>query len=174
MRPIAKASSPICKALGAPRLISARCAPVWTKPQRSEQLTARAARRSHRSPRTLAAALFGAGASSKTRARLEAWYQHIDFLDHSWQPAACAWSKSARQPTPMFCRRRTKRALRFSFGGRWRSNRHPEPETTRYALGAQSVQQRGSVEQRFFVVREHEERASRGASPVTSRALILY
>lgn len=123
-----------------------------------------------RSPQRLS---LGAGASSNTGARLEAAYQHIDFLDHSWELASGLRLEQKRQTAYAdVLLPPDERARRFSIGSVGEATDIQSLKTTRYALGAQSVQQHGSVEQRLSLQWEHEEREPLGASPVTSRALV--
>lgn len=123
-----------------------------------------------RSPQRLS---FGAGASSNTGARIEAAYQNVDFLDHSWELASGLRLEQKRQTAyaDIFLPP-DQRARRFSIGGMGEATDIQGLQTTRYAVGAQSVQQRGSVEQRLSLQWEHEARQSLSSLPIISRALV--
>lgn len=115
---------------------------------------------------------FGVGASSNTGARVEANYQHVDFLNQSLEFSSGLRLEQKKQTAyadllfPPDDRQR-----RNSLGGMLENTDIAGLKTSRYALGAQRVQQRGSVEQRLSLQWEHEERTPDASNPVISRAL---
>lgn len=123
-----------------------------------------------RSPRRMS---FGAGASSNTGARVEFNYHDADLLGHAWeldtglrleQKKQTAYADVFLPPDDRF--------RRNSVGVMAEATDIAGLKTERYAFGAQTVQQRGSVEQRLSLNWQHELREPDGAEAVTSRALV--
>ncbi len=118
-------------------------------------------------------ASFGAGASSNTGARVEFNYHDNDLLGHAWeldsglrleQKKQTAYADVFLPPDARF--------RRNSVGVMAEATDIAGLKTERYAFGAQTVQQRGSVEQRLSLNWQHELREPDGAEAVTSRALV--
>ena len=115
---------------------------------------------------------FGAGVSSNTGARVEASYQTPDLFGHAWSLESGLRLEQKKQTLfadvflPPDARNR-----RHSFGAMSERTDIENLKTDRYAFGVQSVQQRGSIEQRLSLGWQHERREPAGAQPVTSRAL---
>jgi translocation and assembly module TamA len=116
---------------------------------------------------------FGAGASSNTGARVEFNYHHANLLGRAWeldsglrleQKKQTAYADIFLPPDERF--------RRNSIGVMAEATDIAGLQTERYAFGAQTVQQRGSVEQRLSLNWQNELREPDGASPVTSRALV--
>lgn len=123
-----------------------------------------------RSPRRMA---FGAGASSNTGARVEFNYHDANLAGRAWeldtglrleQKKQTAYADVFLPPDPRF--------RRHSVGVMAERTDIAGLQTERYAFGAQTVQQRGSVEQRLSLNWQNELREPDGAEPVTSRALV--
>ncbi len=123
-----------------------------------------------RAPRRVS---FGAGASSNTGARVEFNYHDADLLGHAWeldtglrleQKKQTAYADVFLPPDDRF--------RRNSVGVMAEATDIAGLKTERYAFGAQTVQQRGSVEQRLSLNWQNELREPDGAEPVTSRALV--
>ncbi|MFN4342557.1 MAG: autotransporter assembly complex protein TamA [Azonexus sp.] len=123
-----------------------------------------------RSPRRMA---FGAGASSNTGARVEFNYHDANLAGRAWeldsglrleQKKQTAYADVFLPPDERF--------RRHSVGVMAERTDIAGLQTERYAFGAQTVQQRGSVEQRLSLNWQHEQRQPDGAEPVTSRALV--
>ncbi len=116
---------------------------------------------------------FGAGASSNTGARVEFNYHDANLFSRAWeldtglrleQKKQTAYADVFLPPDERF--------RRNSVGAMAEATDIAGLKTERYAFGAQTVQQRGSVEQRLSLNWQHELREPDGASPVTSRALV--
>ena len=116
---------------------------------------------------------FGAGASSNTGARVEFNYHDNDLLGRAWeldsglrleQKKQTAYADVFLPPDDRF--------RRNSVGVMAEATDIAGLKTERYAFGAQTVQQRGSVEQRLSLNWQHELREPDGAEAVTSRALV--
>lgn len=116
---------------------------------------------------------FGAGASSNTGARVEFNVHSSDLLGHAWeldsglrleQKKQTAYADVFLPPDGRF--------RRNSVGAMAETTDIAGLKTERYAFGAQTVQQRGSVEQRLSLNWQNELREPDGAEPVTSRALV--
>ena len=116
---------------------------------------------------------FGAGASSNTGARVEFNYHHANLLGRAWeldsglrleQKKQTAYADIFLPPDERF--------RRNSIGVMAEATDIAGLQTERYAFGAQTVQQRGSVEQRLSLNWQNELREPDGAAPVTSRALV--
>ncbi len=123
-----------------------------------------------RSPRRMA---FGAGASSNTGARVEFNYHDANLAGRAWeldsglrleQKKQTAYADVFLPPDERF--------RRHSVGVMAERTDIAGLQTERYAFGAQTVQQRGSVEQRLSLNWQHEQHQPDGAEPVTSRALV--
>ena len=116
---------------------------------------------------------FGAGASSNTGARVEFNYHTSDLLGQAWeldsglrveQKKQTAYADVFLPPDERF--------RRNSVGVMAEATDIAGLKTERYAFGAQTVQQRGSVEQRLSLNWQNELREPDGAEAVTSRALV--
>ncbi|MGB4063300.1 MAG: autotransporter assembly complex family protein [Azonexus sp.] len=116
---------------------------------------------------------FGAGASSNTGARVEVNYHTPNLLGRGWaldsglrfeQKRQTAYSDVFLPPD--------ERNRRHSFGIMAEAADIQGLKTERYAFGAQTVQQRGIVEQRLSLNWQEEKREASGASPQTARALV--
>jgi translocation and assembly module TamA len=116
---------------------------------------------------------FGAGASSNTGARVEMNYHTPNLLGRGWaldsglrleQKKQTAYSDVFLPPD--------ERNRRHSFGIMAEAADIQGLKTERYAFGAQTVQQRGIVEQRLSLNWQEEKREASGASPQTARALV--
>lgn len=116
---------------------------------------------------------FGAGISSNTGARVEASYQTPDLLGRAWSLESGLRLEQKRQTlfADVFLPPDDGNR-RHSFGAMSQRTDIEDLKTDRYAFGVQSVQQRGSVEQRLSLSWQHEQREPAGAMPVTSRALV--
>ncbi len=116
---------------------------------------------------------FGMGASSNTGARVEAAYQTPNFFNQAWEFNSGLRLEQKKQTLygdvflPPDARQR-----RHSIGAMVDASDIEGLKTSRYAFGAQSVQQRGSIEQRLSLSWQEEIRDPEGASRVTSRALV--
>ncbi len=116
---------------------------------------------------------FGAGASSNTGARVELNYHTPDLFDQAWaldsglrleQKKQTAYADIFLPPD--------ERDRRHSFGAMAEATDIQGLRTERYAFGAQTVQQRGIVEQRLSLNWETERRYTDSTAPSTSRALV--
>jgi translocation and assembly module TamA len=116
---------------------------------------------------------FGAGASSNTGARIEANYHTPNLLGHAWSLDSGLRFEQKRQTayTDVFMPP-DERNRRHSFGVMAEATDIQGLKTERYAFGAQTVQQRGIVEQRLSLNWQEERREAAGASPETARALV--
>jgi len=116
---------------------------------------------------------FGAGASSNTGARVEFNYHTPNLLGHAWELDTGLRLEQKRQTAyaDVFLPP-DERNRRHSFGVMAEATDIQNLKTERYAVGAQTIQQRGSVEQRLSLNWQNEKRDPDGASPVTSRALV--
>ena len=116
---------------------------------------------------------FGAGASSNTGARVEVNYHTPNLLNRGWALDTGLRLEQKRQTAysdvflPPDARNR-----RHSFGIMAEAADIQGLKTERYAFGAQTVQQRGIVEQRLSLNWQEEKREASGASPQTARALV--
>ena len=116
---------------------------------------------------------FGAGISSNTGARVEANYHTPDLFRRAWSLESGLRLEQKKQTLyadvflPPDSRHR-----RHSFGAMSEKTDIEDLKTARYAFGVQSVQQRGSIEQRLSLHWQHERREPAGALAVTSRALV--
>jgi translocation and assembly module TamA len=116
---------------------------------------------------------FGAGASSNTGARVEANYQTPDLFNQAWLLDTGLRLEQKRQTlyADVFLPPDEKNR-RHSVGVMGESEDIEGLKIDRYAFGAQSIQQRGSIEQRLSLNWQRERREADGAEPVTSRALV--
>lgn len=116
---------------------------------------------------------FGGGASSNTGARLEASYRTPDFFNQAWEFDSGLRLEQKKQTAyadlllPPDAGNR-----RHSVGLMAEGTDIQGLRTERYAFGAQSVQQRGSIEQRLSLNWQEERREPDGALPTTSQALV--
>ncbi len=123
-----------------------------------------------RSPHRLA---FGAGASTNTGARVEVNYHTPDLFNQAWELNSGLRLEQKKQTAyaDVFLPP-DERNRRHSVGVLAEATDIEGLKTERYAFGAQTVQQRGSVEQRLSLNWQTERRYPDGASAVTSRALV--
>jgi translocation and assembly module TamA len=118
-------------------------------------------------------AAFGVGASSNTGARVEANYNTPDLFGQAWEFATGLRLEQKSQTfysdiiLPPDARQR-----RHSIGFVHETSDIEKLRTERHAFGVQSVQQRGSVEQRLSLNWQREKRWPDGSAGVTSRALV--
>jgi translocation and assembly module TamA len=116
---------------------------------------------------------FGAGASSNTGARVEVNYHTPNLLRRGWALDSGLRVEQKRQTAyadvflPPDARNR-----RHSVGTMVEAADIQGLKTERYAIGAQTVQQRGIVEQRLSLNWQEERREASGAAPQTARALV--
>ena len=115
---------------------------------------------------------FGAGVSSNTGARVEANYQTPDLFNQAWvldgglrieQKKQTAYADVFLPPD--------EKNRRHGIGLAFETTDIEGLKTTRQALGFQSIQQRGSVEQRLSLNWQHERQKPDGALTTTNRAL---
>jgi translocation and assembly module TamA len=123
-----------------------------------------------RSPHRIA---FGAGASTNTGARIEFNYRTPDLFNQAWELNSGLRLEQKKQTAyaDVFLPP-DERNRRHSVGVLAEATDIEGLKTERYAFGAQTVQQRGSVEQRLSLNWQTERRYPDGASAVTSRALV--
>jgi len=116
---------------------------------------------------------FGAGASSNTGARVEFNYHTPNLFAQAWELDSGLRLEQKRQTAyaDVFLPP-DERNRRHSVGVMAEATDIQNLKTERYAFGAQTIQQRGSVEQRLSLNWQNEKRDPDGASPVTSRALV--
>ncbi len=116
---------------------------------------------------------FGAGFSSNTGTRVEANYKTPNLFGQAWALDSGLRLEQKRQTlySDIFLPPDSQQR-RHSIGAMSESSDIEKLKIDRYALGIQSVQQRGSVEQRLSLNWQHEQRRPDGAVPVTSRALV--
>jgi translocation and assembly module TamA len=121
----------------------------------------------------LASTYIGAGVSSNTGARVEANYHTPDLFRQAWSLESGLRLEQKKQTVfadvflPPDSRNR-----RHSFGAMSEKTDIENLRTARYAIGAQTVQQRGSIEQRLSLNWQQERRHADDAEAVTSRALV--
>jgi translocation and assembly module TamA len=115
---------------------------------------------------------FGAGASSNTGARVEFNYQTPNLFKQAWSLDSGMRLEQKKQTTyaDVFLPP-DQRNRRHSVGVMAEATDIEGLKTERYAFGAQTVQQRGSVEQRLSLNWQDERRYPDGAAAVSSRAL---
>ena len=116
---------------------------------------------------------FGAGASSNTGARVEMKYHTPDLFNQAWELDSGLRLEQKKQTVyaDVFLPP-DERNRRHSVGVMAEATDIQGLKTERYAFGAQTVQQRGSVEQRLSLNWQSERRYPDDASAVTSRALV--
>ncbi|MDP3540318.1 MAG: autotransporter assembly complex family protein [Azonexus sp.] len=116
---------------------------------------------------------FGVGASSNTGARVEVNYQTPDLFNQAWELSSGLRLEQKRQTAyaDVFLPPDSKNR-RHSVGIMAEGNDIQGLKTERYAFGAQTRQQRGSIEQRLSLNWQQERREPDGSEPVTSRALV--
>jgi translocation and assembly module TamA len=116
---------------------------------------------------------FGAGFSSNTGARVEANYQTPNLLGRAWSLESGLRLEQKKQTlfTDVFLPPDAGNR-RHSFGAMSERTDIEDLKTDRFAFGVQSVQQRGSIEQRLSLSWQQERREPTGALAVTSRALV--
>lgn len=116
---------------------------------------------------------FGAGVSSNTGARVEANYHTPDLFNQAWALDTGLRLEQKKQTAyaDVFLPPDSKNR-RNSVGLMAEGTDIQGLKTERYAFGAQTVQQRGSIEQRLSVNWQEERREPDGALPTTSRALV--
>ena len=116
---------------------------------------------------------FGAGASSNTGARVEINYQTPDLFNQAWELNSGLRLEQKRQTAyaDVFLPPDSKNR-RHSVGVMAEGSDIAGLKTERYAFGAQTVQQRGSIEQRLSLSYQNELRSPDGAAETTSRALV--
>ncbi len=116
---------------------------------------------------------FGAGASSNTGARVEVNYHTPNLLGRGWALDSGLRYEQKRQTAygDVFLPP-DQRNRRHSVGIMAEAADIQGLKTERYAFGAQTVQQRGIVEQRLSLNWQEEKREASGASPQTARALV--
>ena len=116
---------------------------------------------------------FGAGFSSNTGARVELNYHTPNLFNQAWALDSGLRIEQKRQTAyadvflPPDARNR-----RNSLGAMAEASDIQGLRTERYAFGAQTVQQRGIVEQRLSLNWEQERRETDASLPSTSRALV--
>jgi len=116
---------------------------------------------------------FGVGVSSNTGARVEANYNTPDLFGQAWELDTGLRLEQKRQTfysdviLPPDDKQR-----RHSIGFVHETSDIEKLRIERHALGVQSVQQRGSVEQRLSLNWQLENRRPDGSAEVTSRALV--
>ncbi|WP_226472295.1 autotransporter assembly complex protein TamA [Dechloromonas denitrificans] len=116
---------------------------------------------------------FGAGASSNTGARVEVNYQTPNLFSQAWELNSGVRLEQKRQTAyaDVFLPPDSKNR-RHSVGLMAEGSDIQGLRTERYAFGAQTVQQRGSIEQRLSLNWQEERRNPDGAPETTSRALV--
>jgi len=116
---------------------------------------------------------FGAGASSNTGARVEFNYQTPNLFNQAWDFNSGLRIEQKRQTiySDVFLPP-DDRARRHSVGAMAENTDIQGLKTARIAFGAQSVQQRGSIEQRLSLNWQNEKRTPDGGVETTSRALV--
>ncbi|RIX49199.1 MAG: outer membrane protein assembly factor [Rhodocyclales bacterium GT-UBC] len=117
-------------------------------------------------------AAFGAGASSNTGARVEFNYNTPDLFNRAWELDSGLRLEQKKQTAyaDVFLPPDDKNR-RHSTGLMLENTDIQGLQTSRLALGAQSVQQRGSIEQRLSLNWQQERREADGIA-ATSRALV--
>ena len=116
---------------------------------------------------------FGAGVSSNTGARVEFNYHTPDVFNRAWQMDSGLRLEQKKQTVYSdFFLPPDERQRRHSFGIMAEGTDIQGLRTERYAFGVQTVQQRGSVEQRLSLNWEDEKRQADGIPTSTARALV--
>ena len=116
---------------------------------------------------------FGVGASSNTGARVETNYQTPNLFNQAWELNSGLRLEQKQQTiySDIFLPP-DDRNRRHSVGAMAENTDIQGLKTSRYAFGAQSVQQRGSIEQRLSLNWQEEVRSPDGAPETSSRALV--
>ncbi len=116
---------------------------------------------------------FGAGFSSNTGARVEFNYHTPNFLSQAWELNSGLRLEQKQQTiyADVFLPP-SEKDRRNSVGAMVENNDIQGLKTARYAFGAQTVQQRGSIEQRLSINWQHEVLQPDGGEETTSRALV--
>ena len=116
---------------------------------------------------------FGGGASSNTGARVEANYHTPDLFGQAWAFDTGLRLEQKRQVAfaDVFLPPDAKQR-RHSVGAMAEATDIQGLRTERYAIGGQSVQQRGRLEQRLSLNWQEEQRWPDGSTPVLSHALV--
>lgn len=116
---------------------------------------------------------FGIGASSNTGARVEINYHTPDVFNQAWELDSGLRLEQKKQTayTDVFLPP-DERNRRHSVGVMAEATNIQGLRTERYAFGAQSVQQRGSVEQRLSLNWQDERREADGIPATNNRALV--
>jgi len=116
---------------------------------------------------------FGAGASSNTGARVEFNYHTPDLFNQAWMLDSGLRLEQKKQTvySDIFLPPDGENR-RHSVGLMLEATDIQGLKTERYAFGAQTVQQRGSIEQRLSLNWQEETRTPAGAVETTSRALV--
>ena len=116
---------------------------------------------------------FGAGASTNTGARVEVNYQTANLFNQAWELNSGLRLEQKRQTAygDVFLPP-DARSRRHSLGVMVEQTDIQGLQTSRFAFGAQSVQQRGSIEQRLSLSWQSETRTPDGALATSSRALV--
>jgi len=116
---------------------------------------------------------FGAGVSSNTGARVEFNYHTPNLFNQAWTLDSGLRLEQKKQTiySDIFLPPDAKNR-RHSVGMVLEATDIQGLKTERYAFGAQTVQQRGSIEQRLSLNWQEEIRAPDGAVETTSRALV--
>ena len=116
---------------------------------------------------------FGAGVSSNTGARVEFNYHTPDLFNQAWVLDSGLRLEQKKQTiySDVFLPPDDKNR-RHSVGMMLEATDIQGLKTERYAVGAQSVQQRGSIEQRLSLNWQEETRTPEGATETISRALV--
>ena len=116
---------------------------------------------------------FGAGASSNTGARVEFNYHTPNLFNQAWTLDSGLRLEQKKQTiySDIFLPPDDKNR-RHSVGAMLENTDIQGLKTERVAFGAQTVQQRGSIEQRLSINWQTETRIPEGAIETTSRALV--
>jgi translocation and assembly module TamA len=116
---------------------------------------------------------FGVGASSNTGARIETAYHTPDVFNQAWELDSGLRLEQKKQTayTDIFLPP-DERNRHHSFGVMGEATNIQGLRTERYAFGAQTVQQRGSVEQRLSLNWQEEKREADGMPSSMARALV--
>lgn len=116
---------------------------------------------------------FGAGASSNTGARVEFNYQTPNLFNRAWELSSGLRLEQKRQTAYSDVFLPPDDGNRRHSAGVMIENTDIQGlQTSRFAFGAQTVQQRGSIEQTLSLNWQEETRNPDGAAQTTSRALV--
>lgn len=115
----------------------------------------------------------GAGASSNTGARVELGYHTPNFVNQAWELSSGLRLEQKKQTAyaDVFMPP-DGRGRRHGLGVMTEISDIQGLRTDRYALGVQTLQQRGSIEQRLSLNWQSERLEPDGIDPVVSRALV--